>query len=355
MKILIDIGHPAHIHYFKNIAFYFQSKGSKVLFTTRDKEVTLQLLEQYKFNYINLGKPYKSKFGKLFALVWFTFRLLFIAIRFKPDLFLNATHYSAWVAFILRKPHIAIEDSFNMEQVRLYLPFTDVILSPSFPHNYLGPKEVLYNAYQELLYLHPNRFKRDISVLKKLGITEKEKYIIMRFVAWNASHDIGQRGMSLEFKRKLIIELSKYAKVYISSESQLPTEFEPYRLIIPPYWIHDLLYFASLFIGEGATMASEAAVLGTPAIYINSIERGYVTEAANKYGLSFDYRNCAGALEKAIELLNTKNIKVLWKEKLTDFYNDKIDPTAFFIWFIENYPESFKIMKENPDYQYNFR
>ena len=25
------------------------------------------------------------------------------------------------------------------------------------------------------------------------------------------------------------------------------------------------------------------------------------------------------------------------------------------VWFIENYPESVKIMKENPDYQYNFR
>jgi len=27
----------------------------------------------------------------------------------------------------------------------------------------------------------------------------------------------------------------------------------------------------------------------------------------------------------------------------------------FLVWFIENYPESNKIMKENPDYQYNFR
>jgi len=34
---------------------------------------------------------------------------------------------------------------------------------------------------------------------------------------------------------------------------------------------------------------------------------------------------------------------------------DKIDVTAFLVWFIENWPESFNIMKENPDYQYRFK
>ena len=33
---------------------------------------------------------------------------------------------------------------------------------------------------------------------------------------------------------------------------------------------------------------------------------------------------------------------------------EKIDVTAFMVWFIENYPESAKIMKENPDYQLRF-
>ena len=32
---------------------------------------------------------------------------------------------------------------------------------------------------------------------------------------------------------------------------------------------------------------------------------------------------------------------------------DKIDVTAFLAWFVENYPGSAKIMKENPDYQQN--
>ena len=34
---------------------------------------------------------------------------------------------------------------------------------------------------------------------------------------------------------------------------------------------------------------------------------------------------------------------------------DKIDVTAFLVWFVENYPQSFQIMKENPDYQLRFK
>ena len=34
---------------------------------------------------------------------------------------------------------------------------------------------------------------------------------------------------------------------------------------------------------------------------------------------------------------------------------DKIDVIAFMAWFIENYPESANILKENTDYQYKFR
>ena len=36
--------------------------------------------------------------------------------------------------------------------------------------------------------------------------------------------------------------------------------------------MHNALKYASLFVGEGATMASECAILGTPAIYVNSLK-----------------------------------------------------------------------------------
>ena len=86
-------------------------------------------------------------------------------------------------------------------------------------------------------------------------------------------------------QKNLIKTLSKYAKVFISSEDSLPDEFRPWQISIPPEKMHDALAYATLFIGEGATMASECAVLGTPAIYVNSLQLGYLFEE-EKYGLS---------------------------------------------------------------------
>jgi uncharacterized protein len=60
MNILIDIGHPAHVHLFKNFAKQMIEKGNKVLFTCRDKEFEIKLLESNGFDYISFGKKYKS-------------------------------------------------------------------------------------------------------------------------------------------------------------------------------------------------------------------------------------------------------------------------------------------------------
>jgi hypothetical protein len=49
------------------------------------------------------------------------------------------------------------------------------------------------------------------------------------------------------------------------------------------------------------------------------------------------------------------NIKVEWQKRRMKMLSEKIDVTAFMVWFVENYPQSIKVMKEQPDYQYNFR
>jgi hypothetical protein len=355
MRILIDIGHPAHIHYFRNLADYFIAKGGKVLFTTRDKEVTIALLENYGYDYVNMGKPFKSAPGKIWSIFWFTFRLFLISLRFRPSILLNATHYSAFTAWLLRKPHIAIEDSFNMEQVRLYLPFTSAILTATYDHPNLGRKNFRYDGYQELAYLHPKRYTADDSIYSFLGLEKGELYAIVRFVSWNASHDRGEAGFLDEHKLLIVNELQKYLKVFISSEALLPDNLLPYKINIPPEHMHDALNFATIFVGEGATMASECAVLGTPAIYVNSIIRPYTTEQEEKYELLYNFRNSNGVLEKVKELMEQKDINAKWKKKHSKLLKDKIDVSAFFIWFVENYPECKKIMKENPDYQYNFK
>ena len=50
-----------------------------------------------------------------------------------------------------------------------------------------------------------------------------------------------------------------------------------------------------------------------------------------------------------------KDLKKEWQLRRQKMLSEKIDYAQFLTWFIENYPESRKIMKENPDYQWRFK
>jgi len=95
-------------------------------------------------------------------------------------------------------------------------------------------------------------------------------------------------------------------------------------------------------------------MLGTPVIYINPLSVGTLKEQINR-GLLNDLMELDQILKKAEEILNDTNIKIELQCRRQKMLSDKIDVTAFMVWFIENYPESVKVMKENPDYQFRFR
>jgi predicted glycosyltransferase len=209
----------------------------------------------------------------------------------------------------------------------------------SFLHN-LGKRHHRYQGFHELAYLHPDYFTPDPGVLKDLGIHQSDPFILLRFVAWKATHDMGQRGFSLDFKENLIRKLSPFGRVFISSEAPLPANLEPFRINLPPHKIHHVLYYAALFMGEGATMASEAAILGTPAVYSSSLalNMGNFIELMNRYQLVLSYCSPREALETARQLLRENNIKEKWMRRRDRMLADKIDVTQYVVELLENYP-----------------
>mgnify|MGYP006282012555 CR=1 FL=1 len=360
MRILIDIGHPAHIHLFKNFAWDMERKGHDIFFTCREKEFEIYLLKQYGFDYKSFGAKYSSMTGKVWGLFDFGIKEVIAGLKIKPDIFLShGSIYAAHAASLLHKPHISLEDTYNLEQIRLYKPFTKCILTADCDHPLKAEKIIRYAGYHELSYLHPKRFTPDKNVLKELARDENFNYIIMRFVSWNASHDIGHSGISYDNKIRAVKEFSQLAKVYITSEVNLPRELKEFQFSLSPEKMHDAIAGASLVFGESATMVSEASVLGVPSIYIDDTGRLYTREQEEKYGLCFNYSESLDdqekAIQKGIDILEKENILEDWQRKRKRMLNEKIDVTAFLVWFIENWPHSFKIMKENPDYQYRFK
>ena len=351
MKILIDIGHPAHVHYFKNLIQIMKKRGHKFCVVSRDKEVTHSLLESYGIDYISRGKGAKSLLGKFLYLFKANYIIYKIAKKFKPDIFLSfASPYAAHVSYILRKEHIAYTDTEHAKLGNIaFSKFTNTIVTPDCLPIDFGHNHIKFNGYMELSYLHPNYFKPDKSILEDLKINASDNYILIRFVSWDASHDFGKNGLSYHSKIKLVKKLSKNYKVFISSEGELPKELEKHKVKIPHHKMHDFLNFCSLFIGEGATMASECVMLGVPAIYINTIECSTCTEQEERYNLLYNYRVFDGVIEKAFDLLKIKN-KAIFQQRSKTMIKEKIDVTMFMVYLLENFPKSRMLIRENPKF-----
>ena len=352
MKILVKIGHPAHVHFYKHFVWNMKKAGHRVLICATDKDVALDLLDAYGFKYLRICASGDKPLAKMANLLKSDYRLWRVARRFKPDILTGIMQVdAAHVAALLRKPCIIFDDTSHAKvQYHLYAPFASVICSPSCYEKDLGSKHIRYRGYHELAYLHPDYFKPDPLVLQEQGLAENDRFVILRFVAWQAIHDIGHHGLNLETKRRLVAELGKHARVLISSEGPLPEEFEKYRITLPAVKMLDLLYYASMYIGEGATMASECGVLGTPAIYFNSLRLGYLEEQEQRYGLVYNYRDAnllqERVVEKALDLLRRDNLKEEWRVKRERLLSDKIDVTQFMTDFIEHYPQSFNEYKD---------
>ncbi|MAJ05444.1 MAG: hypothetical protein CL827_01100 [Crocinitomicaceae bacterium] len=336
MRVLIDINHPGHVHLFKNLYFELKKRNVFVLVTATHKDVATLLLQKYDIPFIDLGTYGKSKISKILQLPIKSLQLAYITWKHKIDCLFGVSFRVAHAGFLTKRESFVFDDTEHAKQeIFLYKYFATKILTPDCFEKDLGEKHIKYNGYHELAYLHPDHFKPNLETLKEINLKENDIFFVLRFVSWDAGHDVGQYGISIESKRKLIELLEKKGRVIISSEGELVGEFEKYRMIICPTKIHDLLYYSSLFVGEGATMASECAVLGTPCIYVNSLDAGTLKDQV-KYGLLTSLRsdkNLIAITQKKMNDLNGEKEKCRTNSK--KILNEKIDVTKFMLGLIK--------------------
>jgi uncharacterized protein len=343
MKLLVSVAHPAHVHLFKHLIWSLEKKGHDVKIIARNKEMCKILLDIYGFEYDLISNAANGLFGLGLEMASRTKKCVSIIKRSNPDIVLSMMDPSLAIASkICGKKYISLADTEHAKLViNLALPFTDVVLTPSCFKKDFGVKQIRYEGYHELAYLHPNLFQPNPNILSEIGLTEKNPYIVMRFVSWGASHDIDHKGFTLEDKINAVKAFEKYGRIFITSEATLPPELEKYRITISPEKIHDLLYYATLLYGESATMASECAVMGTHAIFCDYAGRGYTDEEEEKYDLVYNFRNektmAVDSLNKATELLKNKDLRKEGKEKREKLLSDKIDVTAFMVKSVEEY------------------
>lgn len=363
MKILLYFAHPAQYLFLRETLKILKSKGHSIIVLIKTKDVLEELLINDGVSYINIlpvkrGNTKLSIFLSLFKRV---FRILPILVKNRPDLLIGTDATIAQLGFLLQINRITIiEDDYDVitSLASITYPFTQTILCPTvcdvgkWKHKKIG-----YNGYMKLGYLHPNGFKSEISIIKKYNINPK--YILIRLSQLNAHHDFGIKGISNATLTSIIDIVSKKGyQILISTEDPNPQHFTPYLLKINPNDLPHILSNATLLISDSQSMSVEAAMLGVPSIrYSSFVGRiSVLEELEHTYGLTFGVKvnDDVYLLSLLGKLLNNDSLKEEFQLKRHKMLSEKIDVTAFLVWFIENYPSSKAVMQKNSNFQLQF-
>lgn len=352
MRILFDIAHPAHVHFFKNPALILKERGHELMITSRDKDVALDLLNELEITHKPISaldkKP--SLFGFASELIKRDYALWQVAKIFQPDVMaaIGGTFISH-VRLFTRIPSLVFYDTENATlQNAITYPFASCVIVPSCYNSWVPKnRHVRYRGYHELSYLHPNYFSPNLQLAQENGLSKSGDTFLIRIVSWEANHDIGEKGWTIELLESLIDYLTPLGKIIISSEAPLPEKFKSLNYRGQVSDIHHVMAYCRLYIGESATMASESAVLGVPAIYAAQTGRGYTDEQELRYDLVKNINTLTWvALEQAIQN-KLSQPKQFWKDVSKMLLNETIDVANYTADAIEQLPHNMQEFHSN--------
>lgn len=338
MRIQFDVTHPAHVHLFRFAIASLVRDGHTVAVTARKKEMTTDLLDWYGIDHTVLSKKGTSKPALASEWLLREARGIVFARKFQPDIVVSRLNPPAiHGAVAVGAKSIVFHDSEPANQLlKIMYPFIDVLCTPvSFTPDH-GDKQIRYNGFHELAYLHPNWFTPDDAVLTTYGVDPTEPYAVVRFVSMGAHHDVGYNGFSPAAKTELVSSLSNRMTVYVSNESDtdlVDAVSGTHVVPTPPAAIHTLLAGASIFVTDSDTMAAEAGLLGTPTVRLHTFgknELGNFTRLSES-GLVFSTPDEDTAIEKAVTLVSDPTTQTLWDERRETFLAECIDVTEFML------------------------
>ncbi len=133
MKILIDIGHPAHVHYYRNLARKLQNNNHNVIWTIKNIPIAQKLLDYYGFKYIVFPKKADGLTGKVFRQIQYDIKLFFICKSEKIDIAIGTSVSITHVSKISSVRSIVFDDDDDDVQplITKYVnPYADVLMSP---------------------------------------------------------------------------------------------------------------------------------------------------------------------------------------------------------------------------------
>lgn len=330
--------HPAQLWLMQPIADAVRDFANPV-WVLRDKDCLIELARAAGLQFQVLSAAQSGLVRNATTLAADIARAMSLQRRMGIDCWFTKYGAACIAARLTRRRSIAFNDD-DADVVPLIAatayPFANAVLATSVTRmGRYAARTRRFPGNFELLYLHPNRFTPNRSLVSAAGIDVDRPYVLIRLSALTAHHDVGQRGVSEELLRDILAMAGDTYRVYISSEKPLAAEFESHRLPIPPAQMHHALACASLLVGDSQTMTSEAAVLGTPSVRISSfVGRLSYLEELERCELSFGFNpgQEAAALARIRAILDTQSLRADVRKRRQAFIDASGDPLP---WIVE--------------------
>jgi len=345
MKVFIDILTPKQCMLFSILSERLRKNGHHVFEVTREYKEVVQLLGIKGIKARIVGRHGgETLSGKLKASVERTLELASIMAELQPDAVVSfSSPETSRVAFGLNIPHICLNDSPHAEAVaRLTIPLATLLLTPKIIPKIVWArfgisldKIIRYKALDAWAWLKD--FKPDEKILSQLGLEKSRPIAAFRTEESFASYLLGKTSKTPVLlpliERLLKSNVDFQAVVMPRYETQTAFLKEKLRkratvcesIIDGP----SLLSYASVFVGAGGTMTTEAALLGVPTFSCYPDTSFLVERYLIKKGLIVRENSLERLRARVLEALekaeSIKKAQTAKAQKLTNSFEDPIE------------------------------
>jgi hypothetical protein len=325
MYALVAVSEPHHVHFYRHAIEELRRRGHRVTVAATADEEVLDLLAAHGIDHTVLSPSVDSPDGEPSTRGMSAVRLFATARRARPDVVTAVADSAlAYVASLTGIRCVLFPDG----DVSAGLEFADEVHTPVTTVADYGPRQRRYAGFPELAAVHPDRFQPDRDRLREATLDTEEPYVLLE----PGTDEDPRAPLSPTTRRLLRVYLDNHATVYRVTDRRTIVDVETgatYTVDGPHY--HDLLGFASLYVGTDRRRATETALLGTPSLWArpDSTEpRPGTVAALVARGLLCVPDDDAALLERVFDLVPNPTSSGVWRQRRDSLLEDTVDVTT---------------------------
>ena len=269
MFVCIDVAHPHHALFYGAIGKELERRGHRIEVFARDKDVTAALLRRQELPHSVIS--HKGRDGRLADIQEGLRRVhvMYGALRARrPDLMLSSNPTGVIAARLARVPSVfdTMDGKGHGMHYRIPAALCDLMTASEL----LGLHHSRLVTYPGIMQMaHVPVASDDKQLRQDLALNQQSRIAVLRVSAYTASHDRGKSGLGGELMKDILAWLNRsFDRVLVSSEDEAIIRSSPWLRENPERFI-ELLSAADLVVGDSVTVAAEAAIAGTPSIWIS--------------------------------------------------------------------------------------